>query len=620
MAPKSHFPRIITVKSLADDCPPGLKKCVGRYTHIQSFDGVLLDGLDISEVVEIVKTAFKDSHVQLMVRYVHSVHSYSADQGLLAPVHDKLDTTVPIPLFILGDFHVLCKELFEHLRVTEKEQAKPMSAAIAYTKSNLSSDDESSVAAFAPSLATAHTGYTYDSGYGSSCYGSSAANSSNKYITRALMKSSKLSSPTTLSPTSQLSTSTTTDKCFVLNMFTPEVCKSLAHLFLRESGIYLIAISLKDMMENPVLQFENLLFWLRLVERFIRPEDLQRVIFVGMSDGPVKSLKEKECVKKLEGAIQEAGFKQVYSEDGSFVVTFDRSQPDFSLDHLWQSISRCIISCEKVFLPFEGQLLSKIEKIQALKVLMPLETLLSTVKSTSADIDPVIETLAAYSSALISQRGKSVPSILLTLSSCSNLSLYIVDSLLQPGYLIDLLRKLYRPGCLYSHDIALLKELPVVISRFLKSRILATNPKFTNQQVASIVKWAEDFKLFYSLSYSNHNEMYFIPLLATEFLGEDACYNWPFTDDNTPWFSEPDVTTLYAKLKFPAVHHFFYSVLAEILKDTVAGVQNNPQQTCHIRGGCTEAVMPIHTPEGNKSILVYLKFHLLENVIEFRAK
>ena len=172
----------------------------------------------------------------------------------------------------------------------------------------------------------------------------------------------------------------------------------------------------------------------------------------------------------------------------------------------------------------------------------------------------------------------------------------------------------------FTHSMPLLKHLPVVINPWPSAQILATHPNFTKQQIASIIKWAEDLKLFYSLGYWNLHEVYFIPLLATEFLAEDACYDWPFTDDDKPWFSEPDVTTLYAKLNFSAVHHFFYAVLTEILKDIVAGVQNNPRQTCHIRDGCTEAIMPIHLPEGNNSILVYLKYHLLQNVIEFRAK
>ena len=71
MSAESAFPRITLIKSLLDDCVPELRGQLGRYTHIQSINGYLLDGLNIKDVSAIFKAEVKKNHAQLVVRYVH---------------------------------------------------------------------------------------------------------------------------------------------------------------------------------------------------------------------------------------------------------------------------------------------------------------------------------------------------------------------------------------------------------------------------------------------------------------------------------------------------------------------------------------------------------------------
>lgn len=71
MSPGSAFPRVTLIKTLNDDCLPGLQGRVGKYTHIQSINGHLLDGLYINDVTAIFKAEAKKNHLQLVVRYIH---------------------------------------------------------------------------------------------------------------------------------------------------------------------------------------------------------------------------------------------------------------------------------------------------------------------------------------------------------------------------------------------------------------------------------------------------------------------------------------------------------------------------------------------------------------------
>lgn len=177
----------------------------------------------------------------------------------------------------------------------------------------------------------------------------------------------------------------------------------------------------------------------------------------------------------------------------------------------------------------------------------------------------------------------------------------------------------------FTHDIPFLQNLPIALNPWPKAQIIGIHQNFTTQQVTNIMNWAEKYELFYSLGYMGNHEVYFIPLLSTEFLGDDAYYDWPDEDEEDSWYNKPSITVLYAKLNFSAIDHFFYSVLTEILKDVLNDVQHNlaknaRKSKCYIGYRCQEAILPIRVEEISCDIKVYLKYHLLQNVIEFRTE
>lgn len=404
------------------------------------------------------------------------------------------------------------------------------------------------------------------------------------------------------------------DKRYVLNIFTQDVDRKFVHLYLRQSSLYLVVVSLEDMVEDPVIHFENLSFWLRLVQTYTKPSGVQRVIIVGMSDEPLTGERELECLDNLEGAIREVGFQHVYNCQNKSIIRFDRSSPRASVERLCSAISKCMDEVvqrawhfhreffDNVFRPFTGltEVLQQMSRSQ--ETMVSADSLLSVYQFADPNY---FDTLAAHSSALVDDR---------------------LDTLLKPGFLVDLMKKLslnsenYRR--VFAHHIPQLKNLPVVMHPWPMAQISNLQNTLTQQQQTSIIKWAERFELFYSLGYSRNHEVYFIPLLATEFLAEEASCDWPFEEEREPWFSHADVITLYAKLNFSAVDHFFYSLLSEILRDVVNDAQHSHDKNnkCYIKYLCREAVLPMRVANTSNVITVYLKYHLLQNVIEFRTR
>ena len=71
MAEGAPFERIVLINSVnSSDFQYEFLRRVGRYTHIQSINGILLDGLSIEKVTDVFRK-LPEFHVQLMVRYVH---------------------------------------------------------------------------------------------------------------------------------------------------------------------------------------------------------------------------------------------------------------------------------------------------------------------------------------------------------------------------------------------------------------------------------------------------------------------------------------------------------------------------------------------------------------------
>jgi hypothetical protein len=134
MSPDSEFPRIVLIKSFGNECVDDVKSKLGRYTHIQSYNGVFLDGMDIKDVTAIFQS-MRSPIAYLTVRYIHPIQRatptphrtvtpfYKPEAPRLDPVAGE---ELPIPLYILGDIHSHCKKLFELLK---EEASSPVSSS-----------------------------------------------------------------------------------------------------------------------------------------------------------------------------------------------------------------------------------------------------------------------------------------------------------------------------------------------------------------------------------------------------------------------------------------------------------------------------------------------------------
>lgn len=461
MANKSLFPRIVLVKSLSDDCVPALTECIGKYTHIQSFNGILLDGLSIADATAIFQSAINMPSVQLVVRYVHPIKMPpGVTPGLIgglmttmstpvSPIAEKLLAdridpkceTLPIPLMILGDIHISCRELFKRLSGSLDDSVSLLSATDNDFDSQVSARSGSNSNTLEHSTLVASGGAgattlrvprpTRSETSASSCEVSdvgptdSSHFQSDKYVrrlsvSRGLFNNCGLSSPSATPvriagnpPYFRQITYPSVDKRYVLNMFTQEMDRKFVHLFLRQSGIYLVVVSLEDVVADPIIQFENLSFWLRLVQTYVSPPGIKRVIIVGMTDGQMNGEEEQECLANLEGAIKEAEFPHVFFKDNTSVIHFNRSTPKVSVDHLCSAIGKCMDAVmqrafhfnkefyDHVFQPFTGLTNILLQMNRSLETVVSADNLLSIYKYCD---DNYFNTLAAHSAALVDDR------------------------------------------------------------------------------------------------------------------------------------------------------------------------------------------------------------------------
>jgi hypothetical protein len=447
MAPKSLFPRIVLVKSLADGCVPSLRECVGKFTHIQSFNGILLDGLSITDATTIFQSAVNMTSVQLVVRYVHPIKSqHSFTPGLISGtptmrtpispipekrVAEKIDPrteTLPVPLVILGDIPVLCRELFKQLSGTVGDSTSLLSDEMdsqVSARSGSNVEQSTLVASGNATMTTLHIPSIQPARADSSVSSLDGSDTdshfqSDKYIRRLSGSRSLfncgLSSPSSTGHMPTLNRqNSTVDTRFILNMFTRVMDRKFVHLFLRQSSIYLVVVSLEDVVADPTIHFENLLYWLRLVQTYVSPTIIRRVMIVGMSDGPM-SKEELECLANLEGAIKEAKFPHVFFKDEtSSVISFDMKNPKVSVERLCSAIGGCMDAVMQrsfhmansfynhVFQPFAGLTNVLLYINRSREVVMSRDKLLSIYNCYD---DNYFNTLAAYSSALVDDRCK----------------------------------------------------------------------------------------------------------------------------------------------------------------------------------------------------------------------
>lgn len=127
MSPDSEFRRIVLIKSISDknhNIKIFKQKGLVEHTHIQSYNGIFLDGMDISEATRIFHSQQRSPVAHLMIRYIHPLSSTQIPaQQPDSPSKPKAPTLnplseecLPIPLYILGDNYLCCKKLFDLLK------------------------------------------------------------------------------------------------------------------------------------------------------------------------------------------------------------------------------------------------------------------------------------------------------------------------------------------------------------------------------------------------------------------------------------------------------------------------------------------------------------------------
>lgn len=144
-------------------------------------------------------------------------------------------------------------------------------------------------------------------------------------------------------------------------------------------------------------------------------------------------------------------------------------------------------------------------------------------------------------------------------------------------------------------------------------------PQLTPEEQDAILDWAEELELIFSLRKLEEHVLYFVPFLATEALGDQASIDWDHKE--AMQFQADDVTILYAEMHIPSTYQFFYRFIAELLKDVITVPCIQKSGRCRIKLGCMEAILPLQFVDIDHMFCwVYLRYHPLQNMIEFRAK
>ena len=153
--------------------------------------------------------------------------------------------------------------------------------------------------------------------------------------------------------TRMLSVKNMANRHYVPQMFTAGFERRFAHIFLRTAGLYLVTGWLKDLADDPLIQFENLSFWLRLVQQRTVGDE-KRTIIVGMYNSQEKeslpqilsyvdilseALHESDLHKQLFDQNQ---YKRPASGKHNYVFKFDVAHAVDSCYELYSRIEQCM--------------------------------------------------------------------------------------------------------------------------------------------------------------------------------------------------------------------------------------------------------------------------------------
>ena len=212
---------------------------------------------------------------------------------------------------------------------------------------------------------------------------------------------------------------------YIPQMFCNGFERRFADIFLRTSGLYLVTAWFKDLADDPLIQFENISYWLRLIQQRTGCADEKRTIIVGMYNGLEKDDLEQitKYVGILNEALQESELnKQLFDQNRRrlsgatsetqhcYVFMFDVSRFVDCCYDLYERVEQCMDlfaekalyfypeTFEKVFKAFDGLNVALRELSSLTKIVASPEDLKTLCKQKP---DYALATLQAYSTALI---------------------------------------------------------------------------------------------------------------------------------------------------------------------------------------------------------------------------
>ena len=529
MAPDSPFGTITLTKPESIGV---FNDKLGPHTHIQSVNGILLDGK--GKVAEIFK-CLTHPRMQLMVRLIHSVDisklrqlpnrpSIPIDSPSSPEYPSNITSEVlPTPLYLLGDNFSFQNEMFELLSSKHplpETDDNHLSLGVRNLLEKLSESDKciertavpmnkfkvdiSSLDLNQPRLfkrppdtypqAKVQQFSDLKSTHGSPSPASRSASptrsldskiisdekNSTEIETQSLEPSSEHSEIDTsklepssehsevhtskLEPSSEHSEIHTSkfekpkvnrqldlrppidNQQFILHMLKKDVDRQFIHIFFKSSGIYLVVLELDNVLDDPLIQYEKLFYWLRLIQTHVRPDELKRVIVIGVyhkSNVQERSNLFLQCIKHLNTAIQdhmkrnfhlpteEKGFVlRLPTQEKGFIFLFDLENAWIDLQYLCACI-KCLMDVhmdqawsyfrqeyfESIFLPSKNYqtICIQLSQLSKRKVVESSKN----IRGHIGDSLPynIFKTLAAYATQCISSTGGE---------SVSNLSVLLV--------------------------------------------------------------------------------------------------------------------------------------------------------------------------------------------------
>ncbi len=209
-------------------------------------------------------------------------------------------------------------------------------------------------------------------------------------------------------------------KRYILQLPQKNLNRHFTHIFFRRSGIFLITVGLVEMMGDPLIQFENLCYWLRQVQTYISPENVKRIIIVGVHDtlpGDLAHLNKIDSfIRKLNQAIRENEFKQIMEiSHERTILPFNLSDPEESIKDLCKCINKCMdMMIERAWCYEKEFFMSTFQPFTQLGSVLSKVALISSIVASSQDLEGCYnfedknykKTLANYSQSCINPKGE----------------------------------------------------------------------------------------------------------------------------------------------------------------------------------------------------------------------